>query len=202
MHPEEQLARVSVPPAPDQVRREVVEMATEAQRSARIIGAGAASLASMRSADRSGHAATDLYLALLQDKLPVYVRTMVDLRRGVGQGSVRDSLLPVARATFDFYASILGAKVAVIADPDQIVLLRDTMRERGLGPAAAHDILAAHLREEQQLGRVAAEVSPEATASLLIGACLNHAFTALLMGDADLPPRETFTASIVEALRL
>lgn len=202
MHPDEQLARLSVPAAPDHIRHQVVELATEAQRSARISGSDRHGAGPARGGDRGGHAATDLYLALLQDKLPVYVRSMVDLRRGIGQGSVRDSLLPVARATFDFYASILGAKVRVIADPDQIVLLRDTMRERGLGPAAARDILAAHLCEEQELGRVDADVSPDATASLLIGACVNYAFTALLMGEADLPPREIFIASLVGALRL
>lgn len=201
MHPDEQLARLAVPSAPDHIRHQVVEMATEAQRSARIAGSDAIAHGSAWSADR-GHAATDLYLALLQDKLPVYVRTMVDLRRGVGQGSVRASLLPVAGATFDFYASMLSAKVRVIADPDQVVLLRDTMRERGLGPAAAHDILAAHLREEQELGRVDPEINPDATASLLIGACVNYAFTALLMGEADLPPRESFIACLVQALRL
>ncbi len=108
------------------MRRQVVEMAADTLRPS----AG-------RSPERTrpgdhGHADTDLYLALLQDQLPVYVRAMMDLRAGIGQGSVRDSLLPVARATFDFYCQVLGAKVKIIADPDQLVRLRERMRGRGL----------------------------------------------------------------------
>lgn len=149
-----------------------------------------------------GHADTDLYLALLQDQLPVYVRAMMDLRAGIGQGSVRDSLLPVARATFDFYCQVLGAKVKVIADPDQLVRLRERMRRRGLGPDAARELLAVYLREEQERGRVSAAVSADAVASALIGACLHYAFVSVMMGDAGLPSRETFTADLVQALRL
>ncbi len=39
-------------------------------------------------------------------------------------------------------------------------------------------------------------------ASALIGACLHYAFVAAMMGDAGLPSRETFTADLVQALRL
>src|SRR3984957_3560641 len=104
-------------------------------------------------------AAMDLYLALLQDRLPVYVQTMKDLRGRAGQGGLRGNLRTVAAATLDFYCGMLGAKVSAMADPEQLVRLRDLMKRRGLGPAAAHRVLADYLRDEQRGGRMPADVA-------------------------------------------
>lgn len=195
VRPDDQRALAARTSPPDYVRHQVVEMAADT-------APGDGGPAASPRLGGHGHAATDLYLALLQDQLPVYVRTMMDLRSRVGQGSVRDALLPVARATLDFYAQVLGAKVKVIADPDQLVRLRGHLRSRGFGPDAARDLLAAHLREEQERGRVSPAVSAEAVASLLIGACLHHVFVSVMMGDDDLPSPETFAADLVQGLRL
>jgi hypothetical protein len=191
--------RASGPKTVDRVRRQVLEVAADTLRGASDGEPGAAWLPGDSGCH---HAATDTYLALLQDQLPVYVRAMMDLRASVGQGSVRDSLLRVARATFDFYCGVLDAKVKVIADPDQLVRLREHMRVRGLGPDSALDLLTGHLLEEQERGRLAADVSPAGTASLLLGACLHYAFIALMMGEAGLPPRDDFIAGLVAGLRL
>jgi hypothetical protein len=153
-------------------------------------------------AQRGGRAATDLYLALLQDRLPVYVQTLKDLRARSGHGCVRGNLLRVAAATLEFYCGMLGAKVSAIADPEQLIRLRDLMKRRGLGPAAAHGVLADYLRDEQRGGRMPADVAADSVASLLIGGCLSYAFTRLLMGEDDLPPRDAYAAGLVQALRV
>ena len=101
VHPDERRASVARASPPDYVRRQVVEMAADTLRAVPAGSPEASGPASGSRYGEHGHAATDLYLALLQDQLPVYVRTMMDLRARVGQGSVRESLLPVARATFD-----------------------------------------------------------------------------------------------------
>jgi hypothetical protein len=202
VHPDEQRASVARASPPDHVRRQVVEMAADTLRAVPVGSLEGSGPAGGTRYGEHGHAATELYLALLQDQLPVYVRTMMDLRARVGQGSVRESLLPVARATFDFYNQVLGAKVKVIADPDQLVRLRGHMRARGLGPDAARELLAAHLREEQERGRVSPDVSADAVAGALVGACLHYAFVSVMMGDAGLPSRERFTEDLVQSLRL
>jgi hypothetical protein len=181
-------AAARVRPSPDQVRRQVVDMAADAQRGF--------------PAGPPAHAATDLYLALLQDRLPVYVQTMMDLRARAGQGCVRDNLLPVATGTLDFYAGLLGAKVSAMADPEQLVRIRQAMKARGLGPAAARRAVAGYLRDEQRRGRMDAGISADAVASLLLGGCLSYAFSGLLMGEDDLPPRDDYAAGLVQGLRL
>ena len=179
-------------------------MATDAQRGGHDAGPGAPrpGRGGRYPGGSGGQAATDLYLALLQDRLPVYVQTMKDLRGRAGQGCLRGNLREVAAATLDFYCGMLGAKVSAIADPEQLVRLRDLMKRRGLGPAAAHRVLAEYLRDEQLGGRMAAEVAPDSAASLLIGGCLSYAFNRLLMGEDDLPPREAYVTGLVQGLRL
>ncbi len=147
-------------------------------------------------------AATDLYLALLQDRLPVYVRTLADLVTGTGHGSVEDNLLPAARATIDFYCEILSAKVSVFARPAQLVRLREVMRTRRLGPDVAEDRVARYLEEEQELGRVAPDIGALAAARLLLGACVSYAFSTMLMGEDDMPPRDEYAADVIRGLRL
>jgi hypothetical protein len=193
-----------VRPSPGLVRRQVVDMATDAQRDG---GRGAAPGPAAGPGRRvpgheGGHAATDLYLALLQDRLPVYAQTMPDLRGRAGQADVPGNLVPVAAATLDFYCGMLGAKVSVIADPEQLMRLRDLMKARGLGPAVAHRVLADYLRDEQRGGRMTADVAADSAASLLIGGCLSYAFNRLLMGEDDLPPRDAYVTGLIRGLRL
>jgi hypothetical protein len=187
----------------DEIRREVVGMAADRAPGSHV---GTARLDSPHefavSPDLGDRAAMDLYLALLQDRLPIYVRSMVELFGQLGQGDVEENLIPVAIATINFYHEVLGAKVSVFAKPAQLVRLRQLLHERGLGPTVAPDRISAYLRKEQELGRVTPEVDTLAIARLLIGACLNYAFTGMLMGEDELPTREKYAADIVAALRL
>jgi hypothetical protein len=192
--------------SPDEIRRHVVEIAAGRLRDADDSGSGATWPASARDAtlpaDPSGRAAVDLYLALLQDRLPVYVRTMGDLGARAGQRSVEDNLLPVARATIDFYCEILSVKVSAFTSPAQLIRLRQLMRARGLGPNVPQEMVASYLRAEQSHGRVAADVRPLATARLLLGGCVSYAFNSMLTGEDDQTSREEYIADIVLGLRL
>lgn len=144
----------------------------------------------------------DLYLALLQDRLPVYVGTLSELLAEAGSATVQKRMVMVARATMDFYAGVLAAKVSVFARPSQLARLRQVMRTRQMGPQRADERVAAYLREEQKLGRVALEVEPLAAARLLIGGSLNYAFIRMLMGESEIPPADEYAADMVRGLRL
>ncbi|MDN3352047.1 TetR/AcrR family transcriptional regulator C-terminal domain-containing protein [Actinomadura sp. DC4] len=188
------------PPAKstDSVRRKVVDVAAELMRGAP--AAVGASSAPVFGGDSSDQSAMNLYLALLMDQLPVYARTLIDLESRVGEGSVEQNLIPAGLATIQFYCEILAAKVSVFTKPDQLVQLRQGLRSRDMGPQAGYTRVAAYLGEERRLGRIAADVDCDAAAQLLVGACLNYAFTKMLLD--DVPPREPFVERAVRGLRL
>ncbi|MFC4048479.1 TetR/AcrR family transcriptional regulator C-terminal domain-containing protein [Actinomadura syzygii] len=187
MQPEPASASSSAPESPaDGVRRLVVEAVSH----------------SMRSVQGTEHGELHLYLSLLQDRLPVYVGTVADLLAHAGGAGVRKNLVMVAEATINFYSEVLAAKVAVLANPAQLVRLRQVMRPRRLGPHQAEHAVAVYLRQEQEIGRVAADADPVGAARLLIGACLNYAFTLLLLGDDALPPRHEYAAVLVQGMRV
>jgi AefR-like transcriptional repressor, C-terminal domain len=207
VYSDEQVPQISAPEARvGHIRRQVVEAAGDIMRGNRDASTGTSYVESVHDgrfpAEPADHAAMDLYLALLQDRLPVYVHTLADLVTCCGQGSVEDNLLPAATATIDFYREILGAKVSVFTRPTQLVRLREVMRARQLGPSAAEDRVARYLEEEQELGRVAPDVAALAAARLLLGACVSYAFTTMLMGEDHMPPRDAYIADAIRALRL
>lgn len=178
----------------DAVRRQVVDVAAELMRGT------TGTVAPGFGSDSTDQSAMNLYLALLMDRLPVYARSMIKLESQAGEAGVEQNLIPIGLATIQFYCEILAAKVSVFTKPDQLLQLRRGLRSHDLGPQSGHTRVAAYLEEERRLGRVAADVDCEASAQLLIGACLNYAFTKMLLD--DVPPRESFVERAVRGLRL
>ncbi|MCO5988739.1 TetR/AcrR family transcriptional regulator C-terminal domain-containing protein [Actinoallomurus spadix] len=148
----------------------------------------------------SDPSAVTLYLALLQDRLPVFARVMKELGERVGRGEVAGNLFAAAQATIAFYREILAAKVSILASSDQIVRLRQVFQSHDLGPQAAYAEVAGYLEGERGLGRIAADVDCVAAARLLIGACFNHAFMKMLLGDG--PEDDAFVEQMIGGLRL
>jgi hypothetical protein len=182
------------PPSTDSIRRQVVDVAAELMRGAGGLGAGTGQ------GDTSDRSAMNLYLALLTDRLPVYARTMMNLEAQVGRASVEQNLAPPAQATIQFYGQILAAKVSVFTQPDQLLQLRRVLKARELGPHHAYVIVSHYLDRERALGRVAHDVDCTASAQLLIGACVNYAFTRMLLDEVT--PPERFVEQAVRGLRL
>lgn len=187
-------------PAPgrhtEAVRRQVVDAATEVLRGT---GSGSSD-GGAGFTDSSAQSALTLYLALLTDRLPVYARAMNSLDTLAGTGDVAGNLAPAAQATIDFYAEILAAKICVFTNPERLLQLRSVLKSHDLGPHAPYEAVAAYLERERGLGRVADDVDCRAAARLLLGACVNYAFTRILLGEAD--PPEDHVTSLIAGLRL
>jgi AefR-like transcriptional repressor, C-terminal domain len=180
------------PSTADSVRRKTVEVAAEMMRGTGGTGRGGS--------EASSQSALTLYLALLTDRLPVYARIMGELGSRVGKASVEENLRSAGLATVQFYTEILAAQVSVFTNPDQLLQLRGLLTSRGMGPHAADSRLAAYLEGERELGRVAADVDCDAAAQLLIGACVNYAFTKMLLD--EVAPRQCFVDRAIRGLRL
>lgn len=202
MEPDDQLSRASTAGGlGDTVRRQVLEAAADILHGTGDPGsAGSPSGGPAMIVDPSDHGAMTVYLALLQDRLPIYARTMKGLAARAGQDDVADNLATAGQATIDFYAEILAAKVSVFANPAQLLQLRRVLKARGLGPHIAPEAVAAYLERERELGRIAADADCDAAARLLIGSCVNYAFTKMLL--EDVPAPDTYVAAMVRGLRL
>ncbi|MGW6915605.1 TetR/AcrR family transcriptional regulator [Kitasatospora sp. NPDC054939] len=113
-----------------------------------------------------------LLLAVLEERVPGLSR--VSVRPGAGE--VEDNLAELAHAVLDFYQASIPMLGALLADPQRMATHRVAMSRHGGGPEKAVAGFAAYLRAEQELGRVAPDADPAASASLLIGACFQEAF--------------------------
>ncbi|MGV9779248.1 hypothetical protein [Streptosporangium sp. NPDC003464] len=148
-----------------------------------------------------GHA-VDMFLALLQDRLPVWLRILDDLMHLVGKGRVSDNLLPIARAGIDYYAEVQAAALPAFSSPSVTVRFREALRDTEIGPMSEVVPLTEYLAAEQRAGRVSPEVDPLASARLLLAGCLRHAYYEMLVGADSLPSRDTSAEEIVRELRL
>ncbi|WP_157247453.1 hypothetical protein [Nonomuraea typhae] len=151
--------------------------------------------------DRTG-GPVDHFLALLQDRLPLWLRILHDLSHLVGKGRVNDNLLPITRAGIDYYAEIQSAALPAFTSPSVTVRFREAIRDNGLGPLAETAPLAAYLAAEQRLGRVNGEADPEASARLLLAGCFRHAYNEMVFGADAGPTRDVSAEEIVRELRL
>ncbi|WP_187414160.1 hypothetical protein [Nonomuraea sp. PA05] len=151
--------------------------------------------------DRPG-GSVDYFLALLQDRLPLWLSILHDLSHRIGKGSVSDNLLPIARAGIEYYIDVQSAALPAFISPNVTVRFRQAVRETGLGPRAETAPLAAYLAAEQRLGRVRPEVDPEASARLMVAGCFHRAYIEMFMGADAGPAREVSAREIVRELRL
>jgi hypothetical protein len=146
--------------------------------------------------------AVELFLALLQDRLPMWLRVLDDLKYLAGKGIVADNLLPITRAGIDYYAEIHGAALPAFVSPAITVRFREAMRSKELGPAGEITPLTEYLEVERNLGRICPDVDTSATARLLLAGCFRHAYMELFIGADVLPSRDETAEEIVRELRL
>ncbi|MGP3913534.1 hypothetical protein [Nonomuraea sp. 10N515B] len=151
--------------------------------------------------DRPG-GSVDHFLALLQDRLPLWLSILHALSDRVGKGCVSDNLLPVAQAGIDYYIDVQSAALPVFTSPNVTVRFRQAIRDNGLGPRTETAPLAAYLAAEQRLGRVRSDVDPEASARLLIAGCFHRAYIEMFVGAEAGPTCEASAVEIVRELRL
>lgn len=151
--------------------------------------------------DRTG-GSVDYFLALLQDRLPLWLSILHDLSHRAGKGAVSENLLPVARSGIDYYIDVQSAALPAFTSPAVTVRFRQAIRDTGLGPQTETTPLAAYLAAEQRLGRVRADVDPDASARLMVAGCFHRAYIEMFVGTDGEPTREASAREIVRELRL
>lgn len=142
----------------------------------------------------------EIFLAVLRDRLPSLVTLLKGLPGRAGERTVGELLTEVVEQAVPFFAEGMPITSSLFAREDLAARHRGWLLERGAGPQRGNEGVAAYLRAEQKLGRVAAEVDADAAAALLLGACYQRAFLTRLMGEGPQAlPAGRFAAAVVAA---
>ncbi|HET7370478.1 MAG TPA: TetR/AcrR family transcriptional regulator [Gammaproteobacteria bacterium] len=123
-----------------------------------------------------------LFLAVLRDRLPDFIRQVVAFPERAGSGTVRGNLEEIGCAALSFYREVIPLGACLLSEPGRLATQRDYLRERGAGPHKAHELVARYLRAEQEHGRVRRNADPLAAARLLLGGCFQQAYISPLAG--------------------
>jgi AcrR family transcriptional regulator len=137
----------------------------------------------------------DLVRAVHERLLPAFIELVRRLPERAGSGTVQGNLTELAAGALALYRDLLPLGSSLFADPELLERFRGRLAARGAGPHRAWEPVAAYLRAEQTLGRVAGDVDPEAAAALLLGACQQLVFVELLSGPETLPFRDPKAAA-------
>ena len=132
----------------------------------------------------------DLVRAVHERLLPTFIEVVRRLPEQAGRGTVKGNLTELAASALEMYRDLLPLGSSLFADPELLRRFRGLLAARGAGPHRAWEPVAAYLRAEQGLGRVAADADPAAAAVLLLGACHQLVFVELLSGPETLPFRD------------
>jgi AcrR family transcriptional regulator len=143
----------------------------------------------------------ELFLTVLDERLPGLVGLLTRLPDHAGQGVVAERLEEVAIQATRFYERVFPMLASLFAEPAVLARYRESLAAVGAGPHQANETLAAYLQAERRLGRIDASIDPEAAAAMLLGACVQRAFFIALSGTPiSAGERTRFAASLVTCL--
>lgn len=144
---------------------------------------------------------TELFLAVLGERMPALVELLTRLPDQAGQGGVAERLEQVANQALRFYERGFPMLASLFAEPDLLARHRQALAAVGAGPHQANEALAAYLRAERDLGRIDPSLDPDAGAAMLLGACFQRAFLSAFSGQPiPTAERTRFAISLVTSL--
>jgi AcrR family transcriptional regulator len=100
---------------------------------------------------------------------------------GPGEGALEANLVAYLRYLLDLHERIIPAFAGLLTQPK--VLARFNALPAAEKGGDLHQHLAAHLRTEQQIGRLGAHVDTDAAATLLVGSCYELVLPGLFHQD-------------------
>jgi AcrR family transcriptional regulator len=144
---------------------------------------------------------TELFLAVLGERMPGLVELLTRLPGQAGEGIVAERLEEVAGQALRFYERGFPMLASLFAEPALLARHREAVAAAGAGPHLPVELLADYLRAERELGRIDRSVDPEAGAAMLLGACFQRAFLGAFGGEPiPAAERTRFAASLVACL--
>ncbi|MEU7555863.1 helix-turn-helix domain-containing protein [Streptomyces sp. NPDC044571] len=142
----------------------------------------------------------ELFVRVLMERTPNAGPLMAELGGDHAERSVEDGLAAIARHASLFYADAMPMAASLFAEPALLTRHREGVQQIGTGPHVVRDALTAHLRREQDRGRLRPDADPAAAAALLLGACFQRAFFLHFSGAEVVQPVEEFAPAVARTL--
>ncbi|WP_158542767.1 TetR/AcrR family transcriptional regulator [Phytoactinopolyspora halophila] len=143
---------------------------------------------------------TEIFMAVLGERVPGLAAVLDRLRSAAGTTDVRDTLEQVTRTAIEFYDRTFPMAVGMFHERRLLETYREGTQHHGGGPETVNRALSEYLHAEQDLGRLRANVEPEALASLLMGACLQQAFFRHFYGRPEPADADDRASQLVDAV--
>ncbi len=129
---------------------------------------------------------SEIFMRVLRERVPDFTATLAGLPARAGESTPTAQMTEVAQLALAFFRRTYPMAASLLATPELLAAHRRRLDFHAAGPHQATRLLSQYLAAEQSLGRVAADIDPDAAAALLIGACFHRAFLDLYF--ADEPP--------------
>jgi AcrR family transcriptional regulator len=145
---------------------------------------------------------TDLLLSALGEGIPDhFLRLIRDLPQRAGEGTVAENLEKLTAAATSFFHLTAPYNAALGADPALAAQHNARLAKSGAGHGYSLANLSEYLQAEQRLGRIRADISADAVATMLLGTSFNYALVRYLNGTHPLyPEEERFVREIVQTV--
>jgi AcrR family transcriptional regulator len=141
----------------------------------------------------------EIFFALMARHLPAFYETFQVHQAGTGTPS--ENLVAIAEAALHYYEQIVPMGASFLADTQLLAQFRATLHSLGVGPQSVFELVAAHVEEEQQLGRIGRQISALTVAILLLGPCFQWVFNRHFLGTDPFHKTEyQFAEELVQGL--
>jgi AcrR family transcriptional regulator len=126
----------------------------------------------------------ELIVTVLRERLRGEFQAPVQaLAKRAGQGDLKEGLDAFIAAVLPIFALLAPIAGMLAADPVLAAKNAEALRAEGKSPSHLLSQLAAYVREEQRLGRIAPEVDAGAAAGLMVGLCFYRGLMKHLFGE-------------------
>jgi AcrR family transcriptional regulator len=146
----------------------------------------------------------DLFVAIFLEKLlPDYSDALSKLPYRIGEGTVQTQLEELAQIALAFYYQAGPLRAAIFAEPELLQRYREALKSQAQTRKQERPalVLAAYLRAEQRLGRIATQANPDIVAEALFGTCASYALRQCFFGEAPTPEADRqFVQELVRSL--
>jgi AcrR family transcriptional regulator len=146
----------------------------------------------------------DLFVAIYLEKLlPDYSDALSKLLYRIGEGTVQAHLEELAQIALALYYKAAPMRAALFAEPELLKRYREAFisKAQNQNQERPTDLLAAYLRAEQRLGRVAAHANPAIAAEALFGTCSEYALRKCFFDETPTPEEDHhFVQELVRSL--